>query len=60
MVELDIHAKPAGIQLYTLKKNLGKLYSLKQNIPEASRSEVIWNQECKGVVRRQNAARALY
>jgi hypothetical protein len=39
---------------------LGKLYSLTQSIPEASGREVMWNQECKGVFRRQNAARALY
>ena len=32
MVELVIHAKPAAIELYTLRKNLEKLYSLEQNI----------------------------
>jgi hypothetical protein len=32
MVELVIHAKPAAIELYTLRKNLEKLYSLKQSI----------------------------
>ena len=60
MVELVIHAKPAGIQLYKLRKNLEKPYSLKQNTADAGRREVMWNQECDGVFRRQNAARALY
>jgi hypothetical protein len=49
MVELLIHAKPARIQLYTLRKNLEKLYLLKQNTADARRREVMWNQECDGV-----------
>ena len=31
-----------------------------QNICDAGRREVTWNQECNGVFRRQNPARALY
>jgi hypothetical protein len=48
MVELVIYAKPAGIQLYAVRKNLEKLYSLKQNTAAAGRREVMWNQECDG------------
>ena len=41
MVKLVIHAKPAGIQLYTLRKNLEKLYSLKQNTADTGGREVM-------------------
>jgi hypothetical protein len=56
----SFHAKVVFLPLYKLRKNLEKLYSLKQNIPAGGRREVMWNQECNGVFRRQNAARVLY
>ena len=44
------HAKVVSLPLYKLRKNLEKLYSLKQNTAGAGRREVMWNQECNGIL----------
>jgi hypothetical protein len=40
----SFHAKVVFLRLYKLRKNLEKLYSLKQNIVVGGRREVMWNQ----------------